>query len=117
MSIDDMNKRIERGESFIVANDGQFLGKLCLNRYDVDSILHQYGPFGSAYSVTSIYNKYSIYGSPYSSLSPFNPYTSTPPNIYLRGIMIGVLSVNLYLYQSVDPNRIEEWMKSQNLYY
>ena len=37
-SIED---KIRRGESFIVASDGQYLGKLCLNRFDEESIANQ----------------------------------------------------------------------------
>lgn len=108
--------RIERGESFVIASDGQFLGKLSLNKYDLESILNPYGSYGSRYSVVSIYNQYSTYGSKYSSLSPFNPYTSTPPIIYLRGVKVGVLSVNPYLRGSVDPNKIQDWMIFNGLY-
>lgn len=111
-----INDRIRRSESFIVADDGQFLGKLSLNVYDAESILNPYGIYGSLFSSTSIRNQYSIYGSPYSSLSPFNPYTSTPPTVYLHGKKVGVLSVNSFLYQKIDPNRIEEWMRYNNLY-
>ena len=117
MDINDFNKRICNSESFILANDGQFLGKLCLNIYDPESILNRYGLYGNQYSTTSIYNKYSMYGSQYSSLSPFNPYTSTPPTIYLRGVKNGVLSVNRYLYMSVDPMNIQEWMKFNSLFF
>lgn len=85
MDINELNRRVKNGESFIIANDGQFLGKLCLNIYDPESILNMYGLYGNPYSVTSINNKYSMYGSQYSSLSPFNPYTTTPPAIFLRG--------------------------------
>ena len=38
MNINDFNNRIARCESFLIASDGQFLGKLSLNRYDIDSI-------------------------------------------------------------------------------
>lgn len=117
MNTPELNRRINNGESFLVANDGQFLGKLCLNIYDPESILNQYGLYGSQYSTTSINNKYSMYGSLYSSLSPFNPYTSTPPSIYLRGRRVGMLSVNKYLYGSIDPNHIQEWMKFNQLLY
>lgn len=112
-----IEERINRRESFIIADDKQYLGKLCLNRYDVESILNIYGLYGSPYSSTSINNKYSTYGSPYSSLSPYNPYTATPPTIYLRGVKAGRLSVNRFLLGSVDPRQIQEWMKINNLYY
>lgn len=82
----------------LIASDGQFLGKLSLNRYDIDSISYEYGLYGSIYSATSFKNQYSTYGSPYSSLSPYNPYTSTPPTIYLRGQRVGFyLRTNTYL--------------------
>lgn len=116
MNRNDITDRIQRFESFIVANDGQFLGKLSLNVYDMESILNAYGIYGSPYSATSIRNQYSIYGSPYSSLSPFNPYTSTPPMVYLRGKRVGFLTINPYLYQVIDPNRIEEWMRYNSLF-
>lgn len=117
MNTFELNSRINRSESFIIASDGQFLGKLSLNRYDPDSISNNYGLYGSRYSATSIKNRYSTYGSPYSSLSPFNAYTTTPPVIYLRGQRIGYLTVNRYMYGSVDPNQIDEWMKLNGLYY
>ena len=117
MTINELNTRISKGESFIVANDGQFLGKLSLNIYDSESILNAYGQYGNPYSYTSINNKFSIYGSQYSSLSPYNPYTSTPPTIYLRGNKFGFLTVNQFLYISVNPTQIREWMKFNNLFY
>ena len=95
MNINDFNNRIARCESFLIASDGQFLGKLSLNRYDIDS----------------------TYGSPYSSLSPYNPYTSTPPTIYLRGQRVGFLSKNKYLFGSIDPDSINTWMQNNGLYY
>ena len=72
MDIAEINRRCQSGESFLMASDGQYLGKLCLNKFDVESIVNEYGAYGSRYSGTSIYNQYSMYGSQYSSLSPFN---------------------------------------------
>lgn len=108
--------RINKGESFIVANDGQYLGKLSLNVYDTESILNVYGLYGSQYSMVSIKNPYSIYGSPYSSLSPYNPYSSTPPVIYLRGARFGYLTLNPFMFEGVNPHQIESWMRINNLY-
>lgn len=117
MNVDEFNRRVRDGESFILANDGQFLGKLCLNIYDAESILNIYGSYGSPYSATSINNRYSMYGSQYSSLSPYNPYSATPPDIYLRGTKTGVLSVNNFLVGSVDPRQVQAWMKFNGLLY
>lgn len=112
----ELNVRIVRKESFIVANNGQFLGKLSLNIYDVDSVLNKYGRYGNSYSPVSIMNKYSTYGSPYSSLSPFNPYTTTPPLIFLHGVRCGFLSTNRYVAGAVNPYDLEDWMKYNALY-
>lgn len=117
MDIAEINRRCLSGESFLMASDGQYLGKLCLNKFDAESILNEYGAYGSRYSNTSIYNQYSMYGSQYSSLSPFNLYTSTPPVIYLRGIKCGFLSINNYLMGAIDPRQIQSWMQYNGLYY
>lgn len=114
----DIIERANQGQSFLVADDGQFLGKLCLNQYDTDSITNQYGSYGSQYSSTSINNKYSSYGSQYSSLSPFNQYSSTPPTIYLRGQKYGFLTKNKYKGGvTLDPDTLANWMRSNNLNY
>ena len=112
-------ERIKRGESFLVASDGQYLGKLTLNQFDYEGVLNTSGVFGSRYSATSIYNEFSIYGSKFSALSPHNPYTSTPPKIYLRGAFWGILTMNKYLYSmnSISPFELNEWMRIKGLYY
>lgn len=46
--------RVRRQESFILAQDGQFLGTLSSNIYQSDSIMNEYGIYGSKYSATSI---------------------------------------------------------------
>ena len=90
----------------IIANDGKYLGKVA-NEYDTDSILNEYGTYGSAYSVDSIWNEYGIYGSEYSSNSSFNEYTSTPPALVKNGRAIAYLTVNKYLQNPVSPNFIK----------
>ncbi len=57
-----LTSKISAGESFIVANDGQYLGKLSLNRFDMESIVNSFGPYGSQFSATSIFNKFGNYG-------------------------------------------------------
>ena len=110
--------KVQNRESFLLANDGQYLGRLTLNSYATESISNPYGVHGSLYSSTSIKNHYSNYGSPYSSLSPFNPYTSTPPIIYLRGTFYGYLTKNGYMsINSVDPENLTVWMRQNNLNY
>lgn len=111
-------ERVSKKQSFLVADDGQFLGKLTLNQYESESVLNSYGSYGSQYSSTSINNQYSQYGSPYSSLSPFNQYSSTPPIIYIKGKIYGYLTKNKYkLGTTVDPDSINEFMLNNNLIY
>jgi hypothetical protein len=117
MRIQELNDRIAKRESFLVANDGQFLGILSLNKFNPESISNDFGLYGSRFSTTSIKNQFSTYGSPYSSLSPYNSYTSTPPIIYLKGNKVGVLSVNPFLYGSVNPYELDNWMKMHNLFF
>lgn len=114
----DTEKRKMRGESFLEASDGQFLGKLCLNEFDLESVSNRVGQYGSQFSATSINNSFSVYGSPYSALSPNNPYTMTPPKIYLRGQLWGLLTVNGFIYGSkISPLELNRWMHSNGLFY
>ena len=109
-------ERVKEGQSFLLADDGQFLGKLTLNEYDSESILNSYGMYGSPYSSTSIKNQYSQYGSPYSSLSPYNQYSSTPPVIYINGRIYAYLTKNKYKSATtVDPDSLNELMRKNNL--
>ena len=111
-------ERAQLGQSFLVADDGQFLGKLTLNHYDSESISNAYGLYGSKYSATSINNQYSQYGSQYSTLSPYNQYSLTSPTIYLRGRKYGCLTKNRYKFGTIiDPDFLTEWLRQQNLYY
>lgn len=110
--------RIQSRESFLLANDGQFLGKLSLNNFDPESISNEYSFYGNKYSAYSIFNQYGQYGSPYSSLSPNNAYTSTPPVIYLRGVLVAYLTKNRYLStNTVDPSQLFIWLRENGLDY
>jgi hypothetical protein len=93
--------RPSHGPSYLEAVDGQFLGKITNDPYDRDSILNEYGPYGSPYSTTSIFNEYSDYGSQYGNNSVNNPYCSSPPRLYINGRLIGPIGVNPYV-----PNRV-----------
>ncbi len=117
MDTAEFNKLINNGASFLVANDGQFLGRLSLNKNILDSISNEYGLYGNKYSLTSIFNKYCTYGNPNSLLSPFNPYSTTPPAIYLRGQQIGYLTANKFIKGGIDPSRLNEWMEINKLLY
>lgn len=119
MDISHIRQQFPGINNFLVASNGQFLGRLTLNEYASDSIYNQYGSYGSEYSSTSIFNQYSPYGSEYSSLSPFNPYTSTPPYIILNGTVVGRLTVNPYVFGSeiVKPEELKMWLNQKGIYY
>ncbi len=89
-------------DSYLLAQDGQYLGRITSNTYDNYSILNEYGPYGSKYSTTSIFNEYSAYGSKYGQFSVNNPYCSTPPKLYISGIFKGVITTNRYLPNAIS---------------
>lgn len=115
MTQGEYDMMVRRQESFLLAQDGQFLGMLSSNRYQPDSVMNKYGTYGSKYSTTSIFNQYGRYGSPYASYSPFNPYTSTPPQIILRGQCIGVLTKNTILLNRLDPYQLFDFISENRL--
>jgi hypothetical protein len=92
------------GRAFLVANDGQYLGKLSSNHFDSESICNDFGSYGSRFSSTSIRQQFSSYGSDFSSLSPYDQFTSTPPLIIFEGQVVGYLTKNSFLRGAVDPD-------------
>lgn len=117
MTKQELNQKVINGESFLLAADGSYLGRLTLSKYTSDSISNPYGTYGSKYASASIWNQYGTYGSPYSSFSPFNPYTTTPPMVFLRGRRVGVLSKNQFVAGRIDPDTINNWMAENYLNY
>lgn len=104
--------RSEKKESFIIAHDGQFLGKLTSNSFDSDSLLNEFGPYGSEFSPTSIFNNFGNYGGEFSALSPFNEFSSTPPKIFINGEMYGFLTENKFVSgKKIEPKIIKQWIK------
>ncbi len=97
----------------IVADDGQFLGKITRSDVDRDSLLNDVGPYGSDVSSTSIFNDVGKYGSDVSSYSPFNDVASTPPRIFKGDRFVGYLTVNTIKQPRVDPRLLIGWLKSQ----
>ena len=90
-------KHVLEEKSYLIAQDNQFLGKITSDPYDRNSVLNEYGPYGSEYSPTSIFNEYSQYGSEYGAYSINNPYCSSPPKLFIQGRFLGRVSVNQYI--------------------
>lgn len=101
--------RAARGESYLEAADGTYLGSLNPNNFDKDSVFNQFGPFGSEFSPTSIFNQFGTYGSQFSQLSPFNQFSKKGPTIYLKGRAIGRLTKNSFVRPRVDPDDLKDW--------
>jgi len=103
------------GDSYLLADDGQYLGKLTRNRNDSESVLNKTGPYGNPYSPTSIFNKFSEYGNGFSRLSPFNPYSKTPPRIFIDGELYGYLTENRItpIGRKISPRRLKEWVSGR----
>ncbi len=106
-----------KNESFIVAGDGKFLGKLNPNRFDTESIFNQFGPYGSQFSQTSIFNKFSTYGSQFSPLSPYNMFSTNPPKVYVRGKFVAHLTVNRMLSPRIEPDSLLDWAQKNVMQY
>lgn len=103
-------KPVRRG-TYLIANDGAFLGTLDTNSFSSDSIFNQFGQYGNHYSGVSIFNAYGTYGGAYSSLSPYNEFTSTPPKIMSGDQFLAYLTKNHFLQPRVDPDKVELWAK------
>lgn len=97
----------------ILADDGEFIGKITTNSYDSQSILNEFGRFGGKFSSTSIFNDFGRYGGEFSRMSPFNQTTSTPPRIFKGERFVGYLTRNESKTPRVDPFALVAWLKSQ----
>jgi hypothetical protein len=115
MTQGEYEMRVRRQESFLLAQDGQFLGMLSSNRYQIDSVLNEYGSYGSKYSSTSIFNQYGNYGSRFGQYSAFNPYASNPPQVIYRGQWVGYLSTNTFLQNRIDSHQLIDWIYDNGL--
>jgi hypothetical protein len=74
-----------------------FLGCLNCSSAAANSVLNQFGTYGSSYSATSIRNHYSIYGSAYSTVGACNQFATDPPVIVTNeGKYLGRLTRNEY---------------------
>jgi hypothetical protein len=83
----------------VFGGDGHktYLGCLNCSEYASDSVLNQYGTYGSPYSSQSIFNKYSEFGSKYSQYGACNQYATDPPVIVDHdGRFYGRLTLNQY---------------------
>jgi hypothetical protein len=89
-----------------------YLGCLSCSEYASESVLNQYGRYGSAYQSESIFNRFGSFGSRYSQYSPCNPYASDPPVIVdENGQYYGRLTVNAYRSDAAKGN-VLAWIRA-----
>lgn len=74
-----------------------YLGCLSCSAYQSDSVLNQYGEYGSRYSGQSIFDSFGDFGGRFNSDSPCNPFASNPPVVVDEdGNYYGELTVSVY---------------------
>jgi hypothetical protein len=100
------------GNARVVASDGTYLGKVTSNQFDSESIINDFGNYGSKFSSTSINNEFGSYGGQFSSMSPFNRFTASPPRLVLNDGRWLYLSTNSTL-SGVDPGILLAYLRSQ----
>jgi hypothetical protein len=91
-----------QGSPRLVSPEGNYLGNLNANRFDVNSVSNPFGRYGSEHSPDSVNNPFGRYGSPYSPQGAQNPYaTKSPLVVSPDGKYLGRYSLNTY-----DPDSI-----------
>lgn len=98
----------------IQAQDEQqtFLGSINY-RFDPNSIFNPVGEYGNRYGKDSIWNPYSMYGNHFNPRSPFNAYAQLPPVILRGDKIVGYLSANSAIPQSISPQQLKSQCEDQ----
>jgi hypothetical protein len=100
------------GDAYLMAADGQYLGKITPDKSDPDAITNPYGRYGSRYSPVSIFNPTSPYGSREGAFSIHNPHCTTPPELYLQGKPAGRVTTNKELPDAIETGRFLSLLKA-----
>jgi hypothetical protein len=90
--------------SYIVGQDGAFLGEISSSRVAEKSICNQVGAYGSQVTSTSIRNQVGDYGSQISKLSAYNPNAQNPPILIQNGQPVAVITKNRNIQGGLDPD-------------
>jgi hypothetical protein len=92
------------------APNGQFLGVLSSNQYDVNSISNPYGLYGGSCGLYSIQNQCGLYGGVCGLYSPYNISNFNPPTVLYQNQPVLVVTRNSYIQTNglpvVDPDLI-----------
>jgi hypothetical protein len=91
-----------------------YLGCLNCGEYSSDSILNQFGSYGSQFSPTSITNQFNPFGSLFSGYSACNQYASDPPVVVDEaGHFYGRLTVNQFNPQRLPDPTVAGWLAAK----
>lgn len=85
------------GCATLVASDGTFLGVVSSNQYDLNSISHPHGQYGSPHALYNVRNQHSMYGGSHGIYSPYNPHCIQPPVIVYNDRVVLVVTRNTNL--------------------
>ena len=96
---------VTAGTATIWAADGTYLGLVSSNPYASESILNNYGSYGSEYQANSIFNAYGTYGGLYGSNSACNSYASSSnvPYVLYQGVKVTYLTINSFVANGSNP--------------
>jgi hypothetical protein len=92
---------------------GTYLGCLSCEETARDSVLNEFGRYGSPYRPESIWNHYKQFGSPYSPYSACNEFATDPPVIVDQdGTAYGRLTLNRNSPKIGAGGRFYDWLAS-----
>ena len=95
------------------SNHGTYLGCLSCEETARDSVLNEFGQYGSPYRPESIWNHYKQFGSPYSLYSACNELATDPPVIVDQdGTAYGRLTLNRNSPKIGAGRRFYDWLAS-----
>jgi len=113
-------------EIYSQESDSQYLGNTNPNEFNGESILNDFGDYGSQFSSTSINNQFSDYGSQFGTYSAYNSLAQKPPILYKfncynqKNEIVGYLTKNEVLntgtYPKVDPDSLIYALENKNCY-
>ncbi len=102
-----------RGAVVVAQNGrGTFLGKIA-SEFDADSIFCEYGIYGSPYGVDSVWYPNGQYGSEDGAYSSSNPHTLTPPMIVQGKLIVGYLTANKSIANSIPLTLLKKLCKTK----
>lgn len=94
-------------------NHKVYLGCLSCTEFATDSVLNEFGHYGSEYSSESIFNSFGSYGGKFRSTSACNEFATEPPVIVdNRGNYYGELTMNEARSKRVKSGSVLAWLSA-----